>query len=69
MPSEGDDGLFTEAWFPVCMSDELKIGEILGKPFLDGRVVIYRDQSGTAHVQSSYCPHLGADLSKGSVAG
>lgn len=69
MPTEGGDGLFTETWFPVCMSDEVKPGAVLGKPFLDGRIVIYRSQDGTAHVKGAYCPHLGADLAKGSLVG
>jgi phenylpropionate dioxygenase-like ring-hydroxylating dioxygenase large terminal subunit len=44
-------------------------GTIRGEPFLDGRVVVFRGEDGVARVMSSYCPHLGADLSIGSVVG
>ncbi len=26
MPAEGEDGLFTQSWFPVCMSSEVAPG-------------------------------------------
>lgn len=67
VPREGDGGLFSQSWFPICRSDELTAGAVLGRDFLDGRVVAYRDRDGTARVMSGYCPHLGADLSLGCV--
>lgn len=69
IPSEGDEGLFTQAWYAVCMSDEVASGEVIGSDFLDGRIVIYRDSKGQAHVVSAYCPHLGARLDNGKVVG
>jgi phenylpropionate dioxygenase-like ring-hydroxylating dioxygenase large terminal subunit len=69
LPKEGEDGLFSKTWFPVCMSSELPPGGIYGTGFLDGRVVAYRGESGEARVVSAYCPHLGADLAAGSVVG
>ena len=67
VPAEGEDGLFTESWFPVCLSRELPEGRVLGRPLLDGRVVAFRGEDGTAQVLSAYCPHVGADLAAGSV--
>lgn len=67
MPAEGEDGLFTQSWFPVCMSSELEPGQLRAEPFLDGKVVVYRGEDGIARVMSAYCPHLGADLSIGCV--
>ncbi len=67
IPAEGENGLFTESWFAICPSYEVKPGAIVGKDFLDGRVVVYRDKSGTAHVLSAYCCHVGADLTVGQV--
>lgn len=67
IPHEGDQGLFSESWFPICLSEELKVGELRGERFLDGKVVAYRGEDGTVSVMSSYCPHLGADLSVGCV--
>lgn len=69
VPAEGERGLFSESWFPICLSQELRPGELRGENFLGGRVVAYRGEDGVARVMSAYCPHLGADLSVGCVAG
>ncbi len=42
IPAEGDDGLFTEAWYPIIPSAELAPGQIVAKPFLDGKVIAVR---------------------------
>ncbi len=67
VPAEGANGVFTESWFPVCPSKELPQGKLIGKPFLDGRIVIYRTDDGVARVFSAYCPHMGADLGAGTI--
>jgi len=67
--AEGEDGLFTQSWYPVCMSSELAAGKVLGTSFLDGRIVVFRGESGRVQALSAYCPHLGADLAAGSVVG
>ncbi len=64
---EGEDGLFTQSWFPLCLSADLKAGEVRGFDFLDGRVVALRDADGAARVLSAYCPHMGADLCTGEM--
>lgn len=69
IPAEGEGGLFSQSWYPICMSSELPAGKVLGAPFLDGRVVAFRGESGAPQVLSAYCPHLGADLAAGSVVG
>jgi len=69
LPHEGDNGLFSESWFPICLSRELAPGKIVGVDFLDGRVVAYRGQNGEARVMSAYCAHVGADLSVGDIQG
>jgi nitrite reductase/ring-hydroxylating ferredoxin subunit len=69
VPAEGSDGKFTESWFPICMSRELPVGKILGRPFLDGRVIAARGSDGVAQVLSAYCPHVGADLAAGKMVG
>lgn len=69
VPGEGEDGLFTESWFPVCMSSEVLPGRVIGRSFLDGRVVIVRGEDEVARVFSAFCPHLGADLAAGKVVG
>ena len=69
VPGEGEDGLFTESWFPVCMSSEVLPGRVIGRSFLDGRIVIVRGEDEVARVFSAFCPHLGADLAAGKVVG
>ncbi|WP_028221154.1 Rieske 2Fe-2S domain-containing protein [Paraburkholderia oxyphila] len=56
---------FHQCWYPVALSSEVSKGGLVGAPFLDGRVIVYRTSDGVAHVKSSYCRHLGADLSVG----
>lgn len=69
MPLEGDNGLFTQSWFVVCKAGDVAKGKVIGRNFLDGRVLVYRGEDGVAQVLSAYCPHLGADISAGWVAG
>jgi len=69
LPAEGDNGVFSESWFPVCLSKDVKAGQAIGRDFLGGRIVIYRGENGQPHVLSAYCAHLGADLSCGDVMG
>jgi len=58
---------FHQSWFPVALASELGTGAVMGRDFLGTRVILYRDPTGKALVQSAYCPHLGADLSVGQV--
>jgi len=69
IPAEGENGLFTQSWFPLCLASEVPPGKVLGVDFLDGRVIVFRGTTGKAQVLSAYCPHLGADLSVGDVQG
>lgn len=67
VPFEGEDGLFTQSWYPICLSSAATSSFVRGFDFLDGRVIVFRDKEGKAHVMSAYCPHLGADLSVGDM--
>jgi len=67
IPAEGENGLFTQSWFPLCLSSEVATGQVLGMDFLGGRVIVFRGVSGVAQILSAYCPHLGADLAVGDV--
>jgi nitrite reductase/ring-hydroxylating ferredoxin subunit len=58
---------FHQSWYPLAVAGELGRGQVIGRDVMGTRVVIYRDQTGTARVQGAYCPHLGADLSVGEV--
>jgi phenylpropionate dioxygenase-like ring-hydroxylating dioxygenase large terminal subunit len=69
VPAEGQDGLFSQSWFPVALSSDLPSGQVLGCNFLDGRIVLLRGEDGRAQALSAYCPHVGADLSVGKIVG
>ena len=69
IPREGENGVFTESWFPICPSYEIAKGQVIGRPFLNGRVIVFRGEDGVAQVLSAYCPHMGADLGVGRVVG
>jgi phenylpropionate dioxygenase-like ring-hydroxylating dioxygenase large terminal subunit len=58
---------FHVSWYPLALSSEVESGAIIAKNVLGSRVIIYRDAAGRPIVQSSYCPHLGTDLSVGQV--
>ncbi|AHD24037.1 hypothetical protein Y013_25080 (plasmid) [Rhodococcus pyridinivorans SB3094] len=66
IPPEGEGG-FTQTWYPICLSADVPEGKIVGRDFLDGRVIVFRGPDGAARVLSAYCPHLGADLSVGDL--
>lgn len=67
LPNEGDDGLYTQTWYPICRSDEIPVGTARSFPLMGGRVVAYRGDDGIARVMSGYCPHIGADLGDATV--
>ena len=67
IPREGDNGLYTQTWFPICQSIDVGAGEIVGRAFLGGKVIVFRDADGQATVKSGVCLHLGADLSNGKL--
>jgi phenylpropionate dioxygenase-like ring-hydroxylating dioxygenase large terminal subunit len=54
-------------WFPVARSSDLSTPQ--AATLLGERLVVYRTAAGRAVVQSSRCPHRGADLSLGQVHG
>lgn len=66
---QGENGHFSQSWYPICRSSELEAGQVIARPFLDGQVAVYRTEAGEARVVSSYCVHMGADLSGGRVVG
>lgn len=67
--AEGEDGLFTKSWFPICLSSDVPVGTVKGYGFLDGRIVVFRGDDGIANITGAFCPHMGADLCSGNVVG
>jgi phenylpropionate dioxygenase-like ring-hydroxylating dioxygenase large terminal subunit len=62
-------GGFDQCWYPIALSAEVAPGQVVGRDFLDGRVVCFRGDNGVSTVLSAYCRHLGTDLTKGAVIG
>lgn len=58
---------FHQSWVPVALTGNVTAEKPLGINLLGTRVVAYRDPSGSAIVQTAWCPHLGADLSQGEM--
>ncbi len=61
-PKEGENGLYSQSWYPICMSDEVKPGEVIGRELFGGRVVVFRGENGEVTVLSPYCAHLGMEI-------
>jgi len=69
VPEEGSDGLFTQSWFPICLSSDVPVGKVISRGFLDGEVIVFRGEDGVVRVHSAYCLHMGAHLGGGDVIG
>ncbi|NIB38083.1 Rieske (2Fe-2S) protein [Pseudomaricurvus alkylphenolicus] len=62
-------GGYDECWYPICLSSDVSSGEVKGFEFLNGKVIVFRDEQGKVSVLSAYCRHLGVDLSLAKVEG
>jgi nitrite reductase/ring-hydroxylating ferredoxin subunit len=58
---------FPKGVFAVLFSRELKTGQVLAISFMNMKLTLFRTTTGTVGAIDGYCPHLGADLSFGSV--
>jgi nitrite reductase/ring-hydroxylating ferredoxin subunit len=58
-----------DCWHPVGLSDSVEASSSAGTRLLDRELVVWRDNSGAAHVWEDRCPHRGMKLSFGFVRG
>ena len=58
---------YPEAWYPICLSSEIKAGTVKRLEAFDSQIVIFRTESGQVGVVSRYCPHMGTDLTRATV--
>lgn len=58
---------FPSAWYRVADARDLRARKPLRVSIADDHLVLFRDASGKARALDARCPHLGADLSAGSV--
>lgn len=56
---------FPNGWFVVCLSENLKPGQLVAETFCGEDVVVYRTAQGKPVVMEAYCPHLGAHFAHG----
>jgi len=52
-------------WFQVAWSADLKPGQVLPVEYFGSHSVIWRDDNGAPHMNSAFCPHLGAHFGFG----
>jgi len=62
-------GATARSWYPALRSRTLRRGQIHSFDLRDRQLAIYRDCDGKPHAIDARCPHLGADLSLGTVTG
>jgi phenylpropionate dioxygenase-like ring-hydroxylating dioxygenase large terminal subunit len=58
-----------EGWVPVALSASIEAGTSTGAIVEGSEIVVWRDNSGNAHVWEDRCPHRGMRLSFGFVRG
>ncbi|WP_267555134.1 Rieske (2Fe-2S) protein [Rhizobium rhizogenes] len=56
-------------WVPVALSVSIEAGTSAGAVVEGGEIVVWRDNSGKAHVWEDRCPHRGMRMSFGFVRG
>ncbi|WP_160006528.1 Rieske 2Fe-2S domain-containing protein [Rhizobium sp. 18055] len=58
-----------EGWVPVALSSSIEAGTSAGAVVEGSEIVVWRDNSGNAHVWEDRCPHRGMRMSFGFVRG
>lgn len=59
--------VITEGWYPLCRSSLLSVARARSVTVGQQRLVIFRGQDGRVRALDAFCPHMGADLSNGTV--
>jgi len=60
---------FVEGWYWALPSHHLKRGQVKPLNLLGRELALYRGMGGTVVAVDAYCPHMGAHLAEGRVAG
>ena len=56
-------------WYTVATSKEVKAGQVVPVNYIGEELILYRTESGQAHLTGAYCPHMGAHLAKSTIEG
>lgn len=68
-PVFGNWNVIAKAWYIVCASHELNVGQTYSFKMGEQRLVLFRGDDGNVRALDAYCPHLGTDLAIGKVVG
>lgn len=60
---------FARGWHCLGLAQDYKDGKPHTLNIFGKRLVAYQGESGQVHILDSFCPHMGADLSQGTVKG
>ncbi|MCF8610425.1 3-ketosteroid-9-alpha-hydroxylase subunit A [Gordonia sp. HY285] len=60
---------FARGWHCLGLADSFRDGRPHGIDAFGVKLVVWADSTGTLNILDSYCRHMGADLSQGSVKG
>src|SRR5689334_25439651 len=60
---------FPKSWYPLCRSSELKPQRVMKCAAFGDSWAVFRTESGRVGAVRAECAHMGADLSRGQVAG
>ena len=60
---------YPSGWYRLADSTALRAGDIRYIECLGRQLVLWRGADGEAHAMHAFCPHLGANLSFGSIRG
>lgn len=60
---------YARGWHMVGWSDEFDAGKPVARDYFGMRLALYRGDDGQVRCLEAFCPHLGADLSAGTVQG
>lgn len=58
---------YPNAWYPICLSNELQRGALQKKKIAGKEFIVFRDENGVVSAINKNCSHMGVDLSYGTV--
>ncbi len=58
---------FPNTWYPICLSKELKPNTLKKVKIAGKEFIIFRDENKLVSAINKNCPHMGVDLSYGTV--
>jgi phenylpropionate dioxygenase-like ring-hydroxylating dioxygenase large terminal subunit len=60
---------YPRSWYPLCRSADLRRGQVIRRQAFGQALAIFRTAQNQVAALPATCPHMGADLSRGTVIG